>query len=120
MADRRMIDLALAIDGEAVNVTLTRKASGHHDQTPGSATFGNWIPGAPSTTTIRAAVQPASGRQLMDLPEGLREEARWLVWSRSEIRKDDTIVHGGQSFRVMFVWPRMEGGFWRAAMGLLA
>lgn len=109
-----MIDVAIAIDGEAVAVTLKRAAAGHYDDD------GNWIPGSETSTTIRAAVQPASGRQLMDLPEGIREEARWLVWSRSEIRKDDTIVHGGQSFRVMFVWPRAEGAFWRAAMGLLA
>lgn len=109
-----MIDVAIAIDGEAVNVSLTRKAAGSYNAD------GNFVPGAPTTSTVRAAVQPASGRQLMDLPEGLREEARWLVWSRSEIRMDDTIAHSGQSFRVMFVWPRMEGGFWRAAMGLLA
>lgn len=109
-----MIDVAVAIDGEAVNVSLTRKAVGSYDDD------GDFVPGAPTTSTIRAVVQPASGRQLMDLPEGIREEARWLVWSRAEIRKDDTIVHGGQSFRVMFVWPRMEGSFWRAAMGLLA
>lgn len=109
-----MIDVAVAIDGEAVNVSLKRKAAGHYDDD------GNFVPAAETTATIRAAVQPASGRELMDLPEGLREEARWLVWSRSEIRIDDTIVHRGQPFRVMFAWPRMEGGFWRAAMGLLA
>jgi hypothetical protein len=108
-----MIDVAIAIDGEAVNVTLTRNATGHYDDD------GNWIDGAPTPSTIRATVQPASGRQLMDLPEGIREEARWLAWSRSEIRMDDTIVHGSQPFRVMFVWPRLEGGFYRAAMGLL-
>lgn len=114
-----MIDVAIAIDGEAVNVTLTRDAPGHYDQTPGSSTFGNWIKGAPAASTIRAAIQPASGRQLMDLPDGIRNEARWLVWSRSEIRLDDVIGHGGSNYRVMHVWPRMEGGFHRAALGLL-
>jgi hypothetical protein len=109
-----MIDVAIAIDGEAANVTLKREGEGAYNDD------GDFVPGAKSDSTIRAAVQPASGRQLMDLPEGLREEARWLIWSRAEILKDDTIVHGGQSFRVMFVWPRAEGVFWRAAMGLLA
>ena len=109
-----MIDVAAAIDGEAVNVLLNREATGHYDGD------GNWIPGAAASSAIRAAIQPASGRQLMDLPEGIRAEARWLAWSRSEIRLDDTIAHGGSNYRVMFVWPRAEGGFWRAAMGLLA
>lgn len=108
-----MIDVALAIDGEAVNVSLKRNAAGHYDQN------GNWIPGVPSTSTIRAAIQPASGRQLEDLPDGIRNEARWLVWSRSEIRLDDVITHAGSGYRVMHVWPRMDGGFWRAAAGLL-
>lgn len=108
-----MIDVAIAIDGEAVNVSLTRRAAGAYDDD------GNWIDGAPSTSTIRAAIQPASGRQLEDLPDGIRNEARWLVWSRSEIRLDDEFGHAAAFYRVMHVWPRAEGGFWRAAAGLL-
>lgn len=108
-----MIDVALAIDGEAVNVSLKREAAGHYDGD------GNWVPGSATTSTIRAAIQPASGRQLEDLPDGIRNEARWLVWSRSEIRLDDEITHGGSCYRVMHVWPRADGGFWRAAAGLL-
>jgi len=108
-----MIDVALAIDGEAVNVSLTRNAAGHYDDD------GNWVPGSATTSTIRAAIQPASGRQLEDLPDGIRNEARWLVWSRTEIRLDDEITHGASSYRVMHVWPRADGGFHRAALGLL-
>lgn len=108
-----MIDVAIAIDSEAVNVSLTRRAAGDYDDD------GNWIDGVPSTSTIRAAIQPASGRQLEDLPDGIRNDARWLVWSRAEIRLDDEITHGGSRYRVMHVWPRVDGGFWRAAAGLL-
>lgn len=108
-----MIDLGFVIDGEAVSVTLIRNAAGHYDQD------GNWNPGAATSSTIRAAIQPASGRQLEDLPDGLRAEARWLVWSRSEIRLDDEITHAGSRYRIMHVWPRADGGFWRAAAGLL-
>lgn len=106
-----MIDVAIAIDGEAVNVTLTRAG--------GSRVNHRWVKGTPSTSTISGAIQPASGRQLEDLPDGIRNEARWLIWSRSELRLDDEIGHGGSRYRVMHVWPRMEGGFWRAAAGLL-
>jgi len=108
-----MINVALAIDGEAVNVSLKREAAGHYDGD------GNWVPGSATTSTIRAAIQPASGRQLEDLPDGIRNEARWLVWSRAEIRLDDVITHAGSGYRVMHVWPRMDGGFWRAAAGML-
>ena len=108
-----MIDVAIAIDGEAVNVSLTRRAAGANDDD------GNWVPGAPTTSTIRAAIQPASGRQLEDLPDGIRNEARWLVWSRAEIRLDDEITHAGSRYRIMHVWPRADGSFWRAAAGLL-
>lgn len=109
-----MIDVAIAIDDEAVDVSLKRKATGSYDAN------GDFVAGGETTSTIRSAIQPASGRQLMDLPEGIRSEARWLAWSRSEIRLDDTLVHSGSNYRVMFVWPRAEGGFWRAALGLLA
>lgn len=108
-----MIDVAIAIDGEAVNVSLIRKASGHYNND------GDWVDGASTTTSIRAAIQPASGRQLEDLPDGIRNEARWLVWSRSEIRLDDKVTHASSNYRIMHVWPRAEGGFWRAAAGLL-
>lgn len=108
-----MIDVAIAIDGEAVNVSLTRRAAGAYDDD------GNRVPGAPATSTIRAAIQPASGRQLEDLPDGIRNEARWLLWSRSEIRLDDEVGHAGSRYRVMHVWPRADGSFFRAAAGLL-
>ena len=108
-----MIDVAVAIDGEAVNVTLTRAGPGGYNDD------GEWVEGAPTTITIRAAIQPARGNQLMDVPEGMRTEARWLLWSRSEVKVDDTITAGGISYRVMHLWPRMEGGFYRAAIGRL-
>lgn len=107
------MDVAIAIDAEAIDLTLKRN---------GPATFdldGNYVfPGA-TTTTIRGMVQPASGRRLMDLPEGIRYEAQFLLWSRSEIRADDVVTHAGSNYRVMYIWPRLADGFTRAAMGLV-
>lgn len=108
-----MIDVAIAIDGEAVNVTRTRSAGGGYNDD------GEWVPSLPDAATIRAAIQPASGNQLMDVPEGMRTEARWLLWSRSDVRVDDMITSSGVSYRVMHLWPRAEGGFYRAAIGRL-
>lgn len=109
---------ALAIDFYARDVSLTRTSAGYFDQTPGSPTFGDWIEGGESTSTIRATVQPAQGRQLQDMPEGVRSEAQWLIWSRTELKLDDTIGKDGKTYRVIHLWPRDEGGFYRAAMGL--
>jgi hypothetical protein len=110
-----MTDVAIAIDGEAVNVSLARKAAGTY------SADGDFTPGAPATSAIRAAIQPASGKQLMDVPEGIRQEAGHIMWSRSELRNDDTITHDGSSYRVLHIWPRpVDGGFYRAAIGKVA
>jgi hypothetical protein len=106
-----MIDVAIAIDGEARNVSLTTRAAGAYVD-------GEWVAGSATTTTIRAAIFPASGDKLRDLPEGTRTEAGWLMWSRTPINTDDTIVDGSVSYRVLFDWNRSpEGGFYRAALG---
>jgi hypothetical protein len=106
-----MIDVAIAIDGEAKNVTLTTRAAGSYDAD------GNWVAGTATATTIRAAIFPASGNALKDMPEGIRTEAGWLLWTRSAVAVDDLITDGSIIYRVLFAWPRPEGGFYRAALG---
>ena len=81
---------------------------------------GDLIPGSSSTASIKAVIQPTTGNQLMDMPEGVRTEARWMVWSRSEVKEDDRITNAGVTYRVLFAWPRAEGGFYRAALGKVA
>lgn len=108
-----MIDVAVAIDGEAVNVTRARNVGGTYDDD------GNYVPGGPSSVTIRAAIQPVKGNQLMDMPEGIRTEAQWMAWSRSDMRVDDRITASAIAYRVLYAWPRAEGGFYRAALGRL-
>lgn len=107
-----MIDVAIAIDGEARNVSLTTIGEGHYNDD------GDWVAGISASRTIRAAIFPASGNQLRDVPEGIRIEAGWLIWSRHEIKVDDVVVDGGVIYRVLFDWNRNpEGGFYRAALG---
>lgn len=103
-----------AIDRRARPVTLTRPGEGYYDS------VGDYEAGVATVSTIRAVVQPAGGRELMDLPEGVREEAQYLIWSRTDLTKDDIITYRAEDFRVVHVWPRHEGGFTRAAMGLKA
>lgn len=106
-----MIDVASAIDGEAVNVIRSRMALGAYDEN------GNYLLGTATSQPIRAAIQPTNGNQLRDMPEGIRTEAQWMCWSRSDLLPDDRIVHAGVFYRVLFTWPRSDGGFYRAALG---
>lgn len=115
-----MIDVAIAIDGEARNVSLTTIGDGHYNDD------GDWVAGVPEPRTIRAAIFPnsraeggnsTSGDALKDGPEGIRTEAGWLIWSRHEIKVNDVIADGSVIYRVLFAWPRPEGGFHRAALG---
>ena len=105
---------AAAIDRRAIPMTRVRQAADTYD------TGGNLIPGASTTTPIKAVIQPATGNKLMDVPEGVRTEAGWFVWSRSEMAVDDRITNKGVTYRVLFAWPRDEGEFYRAALGKVA
>lgn len=115
-----MLDVGIAIDFLGVSITRIRNA-------PGSYVDGKWIPGPPTSTAVTAVVQPiiggainsTFGHQLMDLPEGVRTEAKLAAWSRSDFALDDTVVYKGQNYRVLFVWDRQDGGFYRALLGLL-
>lgn len=109
-----MIDAAIAIDAEAIPLEHGVK-SGAWSEPFG----GKWIPGELAWSNIRGVLQPARGTQLRDLPEGLRDEALWILWTRAAVLLDDLIKDGAISCRVMFLWPRREGGFTRAAIGLL-
>ena len=105
--------VSFAIDKLAVSAVLKR-VSDHGEYDSG----GNKVPGDEVETNIRAAIQPISGFELKDLPEGIRKEARHVVWSRENLLTDDLIVVDSITHRVMYVWPRPEGKFTRAALGM--
>lgn len=103
--------LELAIMAEAVPVT--------HETTAGAYNAaGKWVKSAAVPVTIMATVQPASGRQLMDLPEGLRTEAKYFAWSGTALVVDDVVIYAGSRYRVIYTWPRPADSFTRAALGL--
>lgn len=108
-----MIDLGLlAVEEESVPVTVFAKVAGSYDAD------GDYVPASPTEVIINAAIQPTSGRQLLDLPEGIRAEARYMLWSRSALALDDVVLYGGSRYRVIFLWPRPDGGYTKAALGL--
>ena len=103
-----MIDVAEAIDDEAEPVTLTV-----YPVTPGGKYDGkgNAIRAVGVVTTILAAIQPVSGRQLKDVPEGIIKEVSNVGWSRTPVAVNNEIGYGGETFRVTWTWPRPRDGF---------
>lgn len=117
-----MTDLSVvcdAIDEFARPISRVRYA-------PGSYVNGEWSEGSSSTTSIMATHQPATARDLRDLPEGQRVDAMRAVWSRSDIlgadettgRAADDLVIEGEVWRVVAAWHRSEAGFYKALVGL--
>lgn len=102
---------AAAIDAEAVSVTLTTQAAGAYDA------GGNWVPGGPSSSTIQAVIQPASGAALQDLPEGIRAEVLQIGWTRSAVALGDEITYSGTEYRVLHVRDWSQYGFNKVALG---
>lgn len=80
---------------------------------------------APSTTTVsaRACVQPATGRDLQRLPEGLRARDVVALWSVDELltarpgQEPDIVTIDGASWQVEHVerWDQL-GSYWRAVL----
>lgn len=92
-----MIDVALAIDAEAIDLTHYTRADGIYDS------GGFLVKGAETTVTIRGSVQPTNARELKDMPEGIRSEAMHTVRTRVRISADDEIGYDGRRWRVLKV-----------------
>lgn len=108
-----MIDLGmLAVMAEAVEV-------GHVATVGSYNAAGKWVTSNSVPASILATVHPADGSQLMNLPEGIRSEARYLMWAVVDVAQGDIVVFNGSRYKVIYKWPRPEGGFTRAALGLM-
>jgi len=97
--------------------TVTRGAAGTY-------TAGRLTPGALTTTTLAVVnIQPASGRDLLRLPEGVRTRETVAIWTSDELRTAneatgapaDVVNYGGASYQVELVedWVGL-GGFRKA------
>jgi hypothetical protein len=89
--------------------TVTRR-------TPAASTLGRAQ--APSTATISvdACIQPASGRQLQRLPDGMRESEVIVIFSVTELKTKttavlpDLIAYKSGSYEVQSVKPFDDSG----------
>jgi len=108
-------DVSAAVRAEEVEVTLITSSGGYY--TDG----GKWLVGVTTNTPIMATIQPAGGRSLEDLPEGVRAEAKYLLWitlDQPEVVIDDRIAFKGDVFRVIHSFDRShDGGYIKLALG---
>lgn len=109
-----MIDVAAAIDAEARPLTLIQTPAGAYDD------GGNWIEGEEQETPFMGAIFAVSSRDLRDMPEGIRTEAKRTLWTRQPVQNNDRIGLGETRYKVLMVHDRsFEGGFYKGVLGLL-
>lgn len=95
-----MPSLAGALMAFAEPVTIAAPPSTSYDD------GGNSVIVRSDPVGAKAVIQPVSGRALLDLPEGIRDSASIIGWTSSEVALGSEIVYGGETFRVIFTWPR--------------
>lgn len=78
---------------------------------------GNWIAGKSEPLTVKATVQPMSGSDLKDVPEGVRSEVNRCVWTTYSLQNDQTLVYKDETHRVLHIWERRQDNFTKAAIG---
>ena len=90
----------------------------------GAYVGGRWADGPPADTPIMGVMLAIKARDLADLPEGIRDKAAKMLWTRAPVataddgtgRPADLIVDGGRIWRVIAVNERDEAGFVKAAL----
>ena len=98
-----MVDVAHAIDRYAETVTRTTEA--------GAWVNGDWVADPDAASTISAAIFPATGDMVRDLPEGERDDVDLTAFSRTILKADDAITYRGDEYRVTKVAEWTQGGF---------
>lgn len=86
-----------AIEAEAVFITHTPQPGGSYNSK------GVFVPTAPDPRQIAAAVQPATGRDLQDLSEGVRENVRFKIYTSAAVSNGDQVTISGVVYRILAV-----------------
>ena len=100
------VDVARAIDRYAVSVIRRTESGGY--------VSGEWVADPDAETTITAAIFPASGDMVRDLPEGERADVDLTAFSRTILAADDAIIYRGAEYRVTKVAEWTQGAFSQA------
>lgn len=105
------------------NIPFFDQPVGLERQAPGAFVKGRFTDGAKTITTIKAAVHPTSGKDIMLLPEGSRTKESIVVYTRQtlftlqtgQLNQADRIIWQGSRYQAVSVedWSR-DGGFYRS------
>lgn len=82
------------LDNESI--VITRKTGGGY-------TGGHYVDGTSANSTIRANVQPLTGKEILQLPEGDRLRESLKAFSTSEIRVNDIVTRNSKTYEVQRV-----------------
>ena len=92
---------------------------------PTGLASGRRVAGVTTSFSIVASVQPASGRQMDRLPEGLREREGMTLWTTTDLRtaqvasgiEADLVSIDGSTFEVVAIdrWASL-GNYYRATV----
>lgn len=107
-----MISLGVTDGTDQVTLSVITRSNDGYDAT-GRAVKGQEA----DPVTITGDVQPASSKDLQDLPEGVRNQVDHAVWTAYDLETDHVIVYGGNKHRVHKIWKRREDGFTKALIG---
>lgn len=79
---------------------------------------GRYQPDVFPTTNIAGAVLPVSGLEMKSLPEGLRGEAKRVLYTRAIVEINDQIRVDGIEFKIIHRQDRkFYGGYFKAILG---
>ncbi|KAA0970812.1 hypothetical protein FPY71_10070 [Aureimonas fodinaquatilis] len=81
---------------------------------------GYFVDGPEVREEIIGSLQPLSGDEFRNLPEGLRNEAKAKIFTEAGLQSDDEIVDGVRRYKVLSVddWQAL-GGYTKAILGEL-
>ena len=102
--------LATAVLAEAVPITIAGPAVSTYDAD------GVVTRTLPTAIAALATIQPANGRNLIDLPEGVIKDATLVGWTTSPIDIDHTVVYASVAYRVVRAMARPADGFTKFAL----
>ena len=105
------MNLSNTVNYFASPLTYRTYAAGSYDAS------GNWTKGTASESTITMMVVPATGRELKDVPEGIREEVLYAGYTSSTITKDSEVDYNSETFRVIYIFPWLVGAFHKVMLG---
>ena len=69
---------------------------------------------------LNGSIQPARGRDYLDMPEGARSETSLILSTTDKVQKNDVIIDGKRRYKVVHIFEATLGQYTRAGLGLLA